>query len=754
MIKLANVTKVYASKGEDKVLALDNINLTIQQKGLIVFTGTSGCGKTTMLNLLGGFDSPTEGCVSVFGKDLQTLSEKQLDDFRLNKLGFVFQDFNLIEDFDVEENIRLPLEMRNIESNEMMKMVQEVSEKTNIRELLKKKVSHLSGGQKQRVAIARSIVKNPDIILADEPTGNLDGENSRMVFELLKEIAKDRAVIVVTHDVELAREYADRVVTLSYGKIIDDSEQNLNHSEKTENDSPYNKSAKVPFKLGIRLAGNMLIRRASRSLLTILILSLTIAVFLVIVSIEKRKDAIAVTEYVQSSGAGVALIYEKLSAEGLRNAGQKGSDLTKGSIFWNDVALQLNENDYFLENTIGIEFGDKQIDVKIITTGNERLSKLSGRSEPLKNNEMLLETVLANALGVSEKDLPVKVKVVDMEFEVVGIVNQFRFIGEVPNPIAFFSEPTWKQLVNHYRLQADGLGFAYYKGPLDQSINYESFGNAADNEYSLLAGRKPEKKSEVLISDSLCNAYFDSYESALGKEFRLFNLYDVKYDKAFSDSINLFDFCGENVTIVGVVSGEMDWYITPDVFKALREIYPAFQSSIGIVLEDEKLSENIKSLLENNIYIADSNLKLLYSEWEKTDEKLLALRSVAVVMSLLTVLQMISLLSFSIKDSKKTIGTLRALGATPVCITQIFALEGLVATLTSLILSFVAKQVAIKSINEDTIRKVYQNVRIRTIVPNEWAGLFVAIAVSLVALCVVLIPIAKLNKTKIIDLLK
>lgn len=754
MIRLTNVTKIYNSKGEERVVALDNISLSIQQKGLTVFTGTSGCGKTTLLNLLSGFDTPTEGCVSVFGSDLQTLSGRQLDDFRLNKLGFVFQDFNLIEDFSVEENIRLPLEMKNVEQNEVMKAVQDASEKTNIEELLKKKVSHLSGGQKQRVAIARSIVKKPDIILADEPTGNLDGQNSRMIFELLKNIAKDCAVIVVTHDVELAREYADRVITLSYGKIIEDSEKALDLEEKQENALPFNTSAKIPFKLGIKLAGNMLLRRSSRSLLTILILSLTISVFLVIVSIEKRNDAVAISEYLQSFGSGAARVHEKLSDELLSSLRKKEFNLEEGSIFLNDVSATLSENDFFLQSLVDIEYADMFISAELIASGTKRLSDLAGRTGPIMDNEIMLEAVLANELGIVSGELPVKMKIRDMEFVVVGIVDNFQFLGQTAKPIVFCTKTTWKQLLTESKLQNEGLGFGKTRGPLDQVLFYGPCGDANRDEYILLSGRKPQKKTEILISESECNILFENYESALGKEFRVYDLYDEKYEKVFADSVNLFDFCGDSVQVVGVASGEMNWYLYSDAYNAIKEVLPLFKGNIGIFLRDADLTQKISKMLENHIYVSDDNLELLYSEWKKTNEKLYALRSIAVVMSLLTVLQMISLLSFSIKDSKKTVGTFRALGATPFCITQIFALEGLVTTMASLILSLIATKIAINSMNADTIRKVYQGVKLRTIVPNGLAIVVVAIAVSAVAMCVVLIPIAKLNKTRIINLLK
>ncbi|MBE6649137.1 MAG: ABC transporter ATP-binding protein/permease [Ruminococcaceae bacterium] len=222
MIRAEGVTKKYETKSGD-VVGVDQINIEIKKNGLYMILGKSGCGKTTLLNVLSGLDSYDEGHIYVNDKDMACFSEDELDRYRNINIGFIFQEFNLLPELTVYDNLRLVLEIQNCEGEK------EINVKTVIEENLKRvglegynqrKVFQLSGGERQRVAIARVLIKNPSIIFADEPTGNLDGHTSKAIFELLKEISKEYIVIVVTHDKEFARRYGDEVINVENGKII------------------------------------------------------------------------------------------------------------------------------------------------------------------------------------------------------------------------------------------------------------------------------------------------------------------------------------------------------------------------------------------------------------------------------------------------------------------------------------------------------------------------------------------------------
>jgi len=220
VLKVENLTKTYG-KGENKVEALKNINLSVDKGEFVAIVGASGSGKSTLLHLLGGLDRPTSGSVVIDGESIYDYKEEKLAVFRRRKIGFVFQFYNLLPILDVEENIALPALLDNdkvdkIYLEELIKILGLSARRNHL-------PSELSGGQQQRVSIGRAVFNKPSIILADEPTGNLDTKNSKDVIELLKFTAKkyNQTLILITHDVNIAA-MADRVITIEDGEIISD----------------------------------------------------------------------------------------------------------------------------------------------------------------------------------------------------------------------------------------------------------------------------------------------------------------------------------------------------------------------------------------------------------------------------------------------------------------------------------------------------------------------------------------------------
>lgn len=220
LIEVKNLSKVYGS-GEAEVKALKNINLNIEQGEFVAIVGPSGSGKSTLLHLIGGVDKPSSGEVIIKGESIYKLKEKELAILRRRKLGFVFQFFNLIPVLTAEENIEMPVLLDNgkIDKNYMNELLKLLG----LEERRNHHPSELSGGQQQRVSIGRALANKPSIILADEPTGNLDSKNSKEVLELLKYCAKkyNQTLILITHDVNIAKS-ADRVVTIEDGQINTD----------------------------------------------------------------------------------------------------------------------------------------------------------------------------------------------------------------------------------------------------------------------------------------------------------------------------------------------------------------------------------------------------------------------------------------------------------------------------------------------------------------------------------------------------
>ena len=226
MIQLQNISKIFHSEEFDTV-ALGGVNLEVKEGEFVAIMGPSGCGKSTLLNILGLIDTPTEGTYILNGKDVSQLTESERTDIRKGFMGFVFQSFNLIDELNVNENTELPLLYTGVPAKERKERTLEVLRRLNMSQRGKHFPSQLSGGQQQRVAIARAIIGKPKLILADEPTGNLDSKNGLEVMELLSQLnSEGTTIVMVTHSQHDAT-YANRIINLFDGQVVDDINDRL-----------------------------------------------------------------------------------------------------------------------------------------------------------------------------------------------------------------------------------------------------------------------------------------------------------------------------------------------------------------------------------------------------------------------------------------------------------------------------------------------------------------------------------------------
>ncbi len=290
MLELKNIVKVYPVGGEN-VEALKGIDLQFRKSEYVSILGPSGCGKTTMLNIIGGLDQYTSGDLVINGISTKDFTDRDWDAYRNHSIGFVFQSYNLIPHQTVLQNVELALTLSGETKAEGRKRAKEALERVGLGNQLSKKPGEMSGGQMQRVAIARAIVNNPDIILADEPTGALDTETSVQVMDILKEIAKDRLVIMVTHNPALAEKYSTRIIRMLDGKITDDSAP-LTKAESMQEKQEYEKKVMDHCKK----------KKPSMSFGTSFGLSLK--------NLFTKKGSTALTSFAGSIGIiGIALIY-------------------------------------------------------------------------------------------------------------------------------------------------------------------------------------------------------------------------------------------------------------------------------------------------------------------------------------------------------------------------------------------------------------------------------------------------------------
>ena len=275
MLEIRNIVKDYAT-GSETVHALKGVSIAFRESELVSILGQSGCGKTTLLNIIGGLDQYTSGDLIINGQSTKKYKSADWDTYRNHSIGFIFQSYNLIPHQSVLSNVELALTLSGVSKSERRQRAKEALEKVGLGDQLHKRPNQMSGGQMQRVAIARALVNDPDILLADEPTGALDSETSIQIMELIKEIAKDRLVIMVTHNPELAEKYSTRIVRLLDGKIVGDSDpfdpsaENGGEKKPEVRKSTVNKGKKtsMSFLTALSLSKNNLMTKKGRTFLT------------------------------------------------------------------------------------------------------------------------------------------------------------------------------------------------------------------------------------------------------------------------------------------------------------------------------------------------------------------------------------------------------------------------------------------------------------------------------------------------------
>lgn len=274
-MKINELTKEYVSKKGEKVIALNQVSFSVEPLEFVAILGTSGCGKTTLLNCIGGFDSPTTGQVIMNQKNIHEMKSNELDFFRANQVGYFFQDNNLIENMTVFDNIALPLRLIQQKIDRMM--IFNIMEQLSIKELSNRYPNEISAGQRQRVALARAMVKKPTILLADEPTGALDGKTAQSIMQHFQLLNQSMTIILVTHDEGIAYQYANRVIRLRDGNIIsDDQIRPKEQNESKQKIKSKEVKPKLPFSYHLRLAFHDIFVKKVKNFLTILLTSIAL----------------------------------------------------------------------------------------------------------------------------------------------------------------------------------------------------------------------------------------------------------------------------------------------------------------------------------------------------------------------------------------------------------------------------------------------------------------------------------------------
>ena len=473
MLELKNITKIY-EVADTKQKALNKINIKFRQNEFVSILGQSGSGKTTMLNIIGGLDKYTSGDLVINGISTKKYNDRDWDTYRNHRVGFVFQSYNLIPHQTALQNVELALTLSGVSKEERRKRSIQVLKKVGLEKQMNKRPNQMSGGQMQRIAIARALVNDPDILLADEPTGALDSETSLQVLDLLKEIAKDKLVIMVTHNPELAVNYSTRIVKLLDGEIIDDTDPFDGEEVIVEKNKT--KKSKMSFKTAFGLSLNNLMTKKGRTILTAFAGSIGII--------------------------GIALILS------LSNGIQKFIDRT--------------EEDTLSSYPLVIE--KESVDMSTL------LNTFAGNREDKEYDDDKIHTV--NIMGDMFETMSQEVKRNDMQ-EFKKFIDNHKTINDYVSEIDYgyqvqlnlYKDTTEEVVRVNPTTVLDTIGFgasgvsSLYSGMLSSyDVFYEMFDNEELNhqQYDVVEGHWPEKYNEVVIEVNKNNEISDYTLYSLG----------------------------------------------------------------------------------------------------------------------------------------------------------------------------------------------------------------------------------------------
>lgn len=483
MLELNDIKKDYVS-GSTTVSALKGINLRFRDCEFVSILGQSGCGKTTMLNIIGGLDKYTSGDLKINGVSTKNYKDRDWDFYRNNSIGFVFQSYNLIPHQTVLSNVELALTLSGVSKAERKKRAIEALEKVGLGEQIHKKPNQMSGGQMQRVAIARALVNNPDILLADEPTGALDTETSIQIMELLKEISKDRLIIMVTHNPELAKNYSTRIVRLLDGVITDDS--NPYSLEDMEADIRAKEAAKVKTsEKKIKKSGKK--QKTSMSFFTALSLSFN--------NLMTKKTRTILTAFAGSIGIiGIAMI---LSIS-------------------NGIQLYIDRVQRDTLSSYPITLQAEAIDISSMVssmTGNSDSEEHEDKSK-IYSNDIMGDMINTMVKEVKSNNLSEFKKYIENgSSDIKSYVSDIQYSYDVPlniymkdtsngveqlNPSTMFDSIYGEGATSTSSAMSSGMGMGMFS---NSSVWNQLLGNqqVLDEQYDVLAGHWPEKFNEVVL---------------------------------------------------------------------------------------------------------------------------------------------------------------------------------------------------------------------------------------------------------------
>ncbi|QWB95511.1 ATP-binding cassette domain-containing protein [Mycoplasmatota bacterium] len=696
MLELKNIKKDYYVAGKP-VPALKGINLVFKDQEFVSILGPSGCGKTTMLNLIGGLDRYTSGDLLIDGKSTRDYKDQDWDAYRNATIGFVFQTYNLISHLSVLDNVEMALRLSGVEPKERKERATKALVDVGLQDHLTKRPNQLSGGQMQRVAIARALVNNPKILLADEPTGALDSKTSDQIMKLMKEIAKDRLVIMVTHNKDIADEFSDRVVNLLDGLVIDDSNPSENNDGKDVVGKLVNKKTSMPYLTALSTSFKNLLTKKGRTLITALAGSIGIIGIALVLSVSSGMTAY-VDELQSDTLAGFPLTIEqyyvdfaevgqeRLSEEGYFPEGEDivGYDpqsdfITHANIITDDFITYLEDLDETTYNSISYT---SSMHLNIAAEGtkdNDELLEDDFYSQLPNNEEFILSQydVIKGDLATSMNEVVI----------VVDAKNRLDFDFMEALGLSIDGSYTFDDLIGlELKVFPNNLYYSESGGIYSGNNNISSIYDDSDAMTLTVSGiiRVNEDASTDLVASGI------AYTEAL-TDYMLEDSMDSDVVAAQLLSPTVSIVSGYNIYEVLLAIGGTDVpasiQIYPVSFDAKEEIKDYIDAYNETVDETYAIyATDLAAIISTSISSLISTITIILS----------AFAGISLVVSSI----MIGIITYvSVVERTKEIGIMRSLGARKKDISRIFNAETVLIGFTSGLLGVIITLVLIIPIN-------------------------------------------------------
>ena len=656
MLKLENVSKIYYTNGI-VATGISKVNLELNIGEFVVITGESGSGKSTLLNVISGIDSYEEGEMYINGKETSHYTEKDFEEYRKKYIANIFQSFNLINSYTVYQNVELVLLLNGYKRKQIKKKVLDIIDKVGLTKFKNTKVSKLSGGQKQRVAIARAIVKDTPIIVADEPTGNLDTKSAYEIIELLKNVAKDKLVVIVTHNIEQVEKYATRIIKMHDGRMIQNTEiKNINEDSKITQASGKNITIPNQYRLGIRNTFNIF----SKFILLFIVFTFMSVAFL------SEYSAFKLVEHSTEESSGYSANLRDISKERILINKQNREPFTEDD--YNKIK-QLSNIDYIVEDDISLDtefilrndtlntYGyikdinnfKGNIDIGRMPENNDEII-FKANKDDYTITQMLDETLNSEfslQKSYREGDTIKTVKIVGIQYNENNTIydRTFYVSNEVKKVVRSYVH-------NQYSDMKTLLNDKYVQYNIETSENVEP-GTAIVND-DLKYQFKNNKIINQNINISVSNIYYeDNIDLTITKTFTKSNLKKLTGYTDYSYYQNAI-------------------IINPDDYNSLYD-KPSYQSSVYV--KDASIIDQTMSELEN-LGLKPKKATDFKVEYEN-ESQIVKIFKVVVTIFVIIVVFFISYLIISIILKSRNIyyTTLRMLGATSKSTRKILNIE-------------------------------------------------------------------------------